>query len=123
MEQLKDIRAIELIEVNFLPYFIFFTIIVLFISVLIYFISHKKINLTKREKTIQNLKNINFKNYPHKDLAYIFTIYGRECLQNQYEDKFNEILVQLEHYKYKESTSDIPNNLLTKMKRYIYELV
>jgi len=123
MEQLKDIRAIEIIEVNFLPYFIFFTVIVLFISILIYFISHKKINLTKREKTIQNLKNINFKNYPHKDLAYIFTIYGKDCLKSQDKDKFNDILIQLEHYKYKENANDIPNNILREMKDYIDELV
>ena len=123
MEQLKDIRAIEIIEVNFLFYFIILTLIILSISIIIYFISYKKTKLTKREKIIQKLKNLDFKKLQHKDLAYMFTVYGKECLEDKYQDKFNDILIQIEDYKYKKNTHNIPNIILTKMQNYIDELV
>ena len=123
MEQLKDIRAIEIIEVNFLTYFILLTLIILSISVLIYFISYKKTKLTKREKTIKILKDLDFDSYTHKDLAYMFTIYGKECIKSEYQNKFDNILVQLEYYKYKKENEKIPKNILDKMKIYINELV
>ncbi len=123
MEQLKDIRPIDIIEVNFLSYFIVITVIILSISVFIYFISYKKTNLTKRDKIIKKLKNLNFKNSSHKNFAYAFTVYGKECLKNEYQDRFNDILSQLEHYKYKKTTNLIPKDLLKKMENYIEELI
>lgn len=123
MEQLKDIKPIEIIDVNFLYYFIILTIFIIFVSVLIYFIFYKKNTLTKREKIIQRLNNIDFKSKPHKDIAYMFTLYGKETLMDESKNKFYNILSKLEPYKYKKNTTPLPINLQKEIKKYIDELV
>ncbi|HIP12431.1 MAG TPA: hypothetical protein EYG73_06900 [Arcobacter sp.] len=119
MNELKDIKAIESISIDFSAYFIFIALCILCIVVLIIFLKTRKKRLTKSQKASRYLKALDFDTYDDKTLAYNFTIYGHECLQSHYEDEFLKIIRQLEQYKYKKDIQKIDSELIEEMKDYI----
>ena len=119
MDKLKDIKNIENITIDFTNYFIFLALLIFFIIVVIIFFKIRKKKLTKSQKASVYLKNIDFKSYDDKNLAYEFTLYGYECVQDHYKDEFLKIVRQLEQYKYKKNVKKIDKDLIEQMKDYI----
>jgi len=86
--ELQGIKNLEIIEVNFLPYFLLFGIVfVLFIVALFLFFKRKK----KRKKKAfakQYLRELFIKNLSNKEIAYAFTKYGRKIVQEEEKSNF-----------------------------------
>ena len=119
MNELKDIKAIESISIDFSAYFIFIALCILSIIFIVVFLKTRKKKLTKSQKASRYLKALDFSSYDDKTLAYDFTIYGHECLQAHNEDEFFKIIRQLEQYKYKKDIQKIDSELIEEMKDYI----
>jgi len=121
MEQLKDIKAIENITIDYSIYLAILSIIfgLLILSILIYMFLKFRKKLTRREKLIKYLKSLDF-NRDAKTIAYEFTIYGKECLDTQHKDEFYHIISKLESYKYKKTTnSNLSDDLEADIREYI----
>ena len=119
MDKLKDIKSIEHISIDFTNYFIFVALFVLLIVAIVIFLKTRKKKITKEQKASMYLKAMDFKSFDDKTLAYNFTIYGHECVQEHYKDEFLNIVRQLEQYKYKKDIKKIDDDLLSQMKEYI----
>lgn len=121
--ELQGIKNLEIIEVNFLPYFLLFGIVfVLFIVALFLFFKRKK----KRKKKAfakQYLRELFIKNLSNKEIAYAFTKYGRKIVQEEEKEQFYKIVEQLENFKYKKEVPTIDPKLLHEMKEYIKAIV
>lgn len=118
---LKDIKAMQNIDIDFLSYYIGIGIFILFLlfTFLIYFyLKNKTIKLTKEQIAKNYLKNIDFSNN-HKQIAYDFTIYGYECLNIKFQDEYESIVSKLENFKYKKDVTQIPDDLIIDIKEYI----
>ena len=119
LKELKDIRAIEIIPIDFLSYFLTISGFIIASVVLYYFLTKKKKKPTKQQLATKNLKELDFEKFSDKTIAYQFTLYGYICLQKHYEDEFLKIVRQLEKYKYKKNVDKIDSDLISQMKEYI----
>ncbi len=120
LDKLKDIKAIEVINIDYSLYFTALGVFILLIIMLIYFVFRKEKILTKQQQSIKYLKQLDFNNTHIKQIAYDFTVYGKECLDQRYADEFNNIIHKLEVYKYKKNiTKNIDSDLIDDMKEYI----
>jgi len=119
LDKLKDIRAIENIDIDFIPYIIGAIVCLIVISIILYFIFRKKRKPTKEQLAKKHLKNLDIDNLDDKTLAYEFTHFGHICLQKHYEDEFDRIVHQLQRYKYKPKVPKIDDDLKHQMKDYI----
>jgi hypothetical protein len=119
LKELKDIKSIEVINVDYDLYLIALGGIIFVLIIVLYFIFRKKKIITKRDIAIKNLKNLNFEN-DIKQIAYDFTVYGQECLEEKYKDDFYLIVDKLEEFKYKKNIDNIVDKaLIDSMKSYI----
>lgn len=120
LEQLKDIKPIEIITIDFEFYFIVITLLILlFVGLLYFFTMRKKKKITKEQIARQNLKELDLKTNNSKDIAYKFTLYGNACIQEHFRDEFFQIVIQLEQYKYKKEVANIDDDLISQMQEYI----
>jgi ATP-dependent Zn protease len=119
LEQLKDIKSVETIQVDFLPYFLFITIFIILFVIALFFFTRKKKKTTKKDLAKQHLKSMDITKLEDKQLAYQFTEYGYICLEEHYKDEFSKIVNQLEPYKYKKEVAKIDNDLKDQIKDYI----
>jgi hypothetical protein len=121
LAKLKDIKNVEFIQVDFLPYYIGFGLFLVFILLIfiIYFrLKKAKKKATKRQLAVINLKKMNFNN-SSKTIAYNFTINGKICLNEKFEDEYNSIVNKLKDFKYKRDVKNISNDLIDEIKEYI----
>jgi NADH:ubiquinone oxidoreductase subunit 5 (subunit L)/multisubunit Na+/H+ antiporter MnhA subunit len=119
VEELKDIKPFEIISINFVPYIIMLSLLLVLIVIIVYFIFKKEKILTKKEKAIIVLKNLDYKD-DIKNIAYNFTIYGKISVDDLYKDEFYQIVEKLEIYKYRQFIDkSIDNDLIDLMKEYI----
>jgi cell division protein FtsL len=119
LKELKDIKAIELISIDFTNYILGFVLLILMLAAVVVFFKTRNRKLTIEQKATKYLKELDFVKYEDKNLAYEFTLYGHKCLQKQYEDEFLRIINQLEKYKYKKEVEKIDADLIAQMKDYI----
>lgn len=119
LKELKDIRSIEIIPIDFLSYFLAISGFIIVFVLILYFLKRKKKKLTKEQLAIAYLKKLDFDNLSDKTIAYEFTLKGYICLQKHYEDEFLKIVRQLERYKYKKEVDKIDDDLISQMKDYI----
>jgi type II secretory pathway component PulF len=119
LEQLKDIKSIETIQVDFLPYFFFITVVIILFVVILFLLTKKKKKTTKKQLAKQHLKVMDIKTLDDKQIAYQFTEYGYICLEEHYQDEFIKIVNQLEAYKYKKEVAKIDKDLKDQIKDYI----
>ncbi len=123
LAQFKDIQAIETIHIDFTLYFLIITICILLFSFILYILTKKKtVKLTKKELIIQKLKNIDFNTLDTKKIIYNFTIYGKGSLGKECKERFEEILNQIEPYKYIEENKQLTTQLKKSMKDYIKDI-
>ena len=123
LDKLKDIKASQVIQIDFTPY-IFLAIAIVIVGFLIilffvFFKNKKRKRLDAKQIAKNNLKNINFKKDSTKDIVYTFTVNGYECLDEKHKDEFNQIVKNLEPYKYKKDVKKISKDLISDMKEYI----
>jgi hypothetical protein len=119
LEQLKDIKSIETIQVDFLPYFLFIIVVILLFVIVLFFLTRKKKKITKKQLAKQHLKAMDLKILDDKQIAYQFTEYGYICLEEHYQDEFIKIVNQLEAYKYKKEVAKMDKDLKDQIKDYI----
>ncbi len=120
LDKLKDIKQIEIIPVDFSIYFIAISIGIILFSIVLYLSMRKKIKkLTKKQIAKQYLKQLDFDKLSSKQIAYDFTLYGYDCVEEHYKDEFQKIVSQLAPYKYKKDVPQIDFDLIDQMKDYI----
>jgi len=120
LTKFKDIHQSEIITIDFSLYFIIIIMCILTFSFIMYLLMKKKnVKLTKEELISQKLKNISLDDIDTKKVIYDFTIYGKESLNLKYKDEFEEILLELEPYKYIKEDKKLTNILIKKMQDYI----
>lgn len=119
LKELKDIREIEIIPIDFLFYFLAISGFIIVVAALFYFLTRKTKKPTKEQLAKGYLKKLDFKKLSDKTLAYEFTLYGHICLQKYYEDEFFKIVRQLERYKYKKDIDKMDSYIISQMKEYI----
>ncbi len=121
-DKLKDIKASQIIQIDFTPYiFVALAIVIIgFIIIIAFMFLNKKRRkkLTKEQIAKQNLKNIDF-NANTKDIVYSFTVNGYDCLDEKNKDEFLHIVKKLEPHKYKKDVKKISKDLIDDMKEYI----
>jgi hypothetical protein len=121
LEKLKDIKALEIINIDFTSYIIAIglIVVVLLIGFLIYFyIKHTNKKSTKEQIAKKYLKNMSY-NRDSKLIAYDFTLYGYDCINPKFKDEYETIVEKLEQYKYKKDVALINEDLISDIKEYI----
>ena len=120
LDKLKDIKPIQTITIDSTFYFIVISLIIVLFAVILYFFTRNKNKKpTKAQLARKYLKSFDFKSLSDKQIAYDFTHYGYDCLQEQYKDEFLKIVNQLEPFKYKKIVGKIDEDLIDQMKDYI----
>ena len=124
MEQLRDIK--DIVEVPEYSFEILLTIIILTLTILavaIYFYKNRRKRrkkLSKREIALNSLKSIDYKN--PKDVAYRFTLDGAVLIEKEQQNGFDNLVEELERYKYRKDVPPLDKNLEHRVKEFIKEL-
>ncbi len=120
IEQLKDIKPLEVLSIDYTPYFITLAVVVflLFVLIVIFLYLKSKKELTKRQVAIKALQQLDF-TADSKTIAYSFTLYGKECVEPTYYDEFQNIVNELEQYKYKKDVDQLSQELIDEMREFI----
>ena len=117
--EIQGIKNLEIIEVDFIPYFLLLGIILILFSLGGYFLFKKK----KKTALRRYLHELFTKNLTDKEIAYAFTKYGTKILKKENKEKFDGIVTQLEEYKYKNKVPPINPHLKNEMIAYIKSYV
>lgn len=120
MEKLRDIKDIVGVSDYSMYYLIGYIILAILIFwVIIYLLSRQKKSkkLTKKEKALQELKNIDYKN--SKDIAYKFTLNIPFFIDEKNEIEIEELLENLKIYKYKKDIPTMDKELKQRIKKMI----
>ena len=115
---IKDIVEIPDYSI-FLFSFIIFLILVLFLVLIFYIIRYfKNKKPNKRKEYFSSLKSISFQD--SKKDAYLITKYLRLLATNEREKNLsNEIIDDLEKYKYKKDVSQINDSIKNKLSTFM----
>lgn len=122
----QDILPFETIQIDFTGYLYSFIGIV-FVAVLVKIAverlkkSKQKI-LSKKEISLQKLKNLDLDSQDQKQVLYEFTLYAKEISNNQLDTKLQKILRSIEPYKYHAKNIQIEPTIKQNIKRYRDEL-
>ena len=68
---------------------------------------------------LKKLKDIDFQSMNTKKIVYDFTIYGKESLQDEDQNRFDKIQEKLKPYKYINDNKKLDIELINLMKQYI----
>jgi hypothetical protein len=115
--------SFEIISIDYSGYIVFIGFIILFVF-LVWFLLNKKRKpkvLTQKQILLEKINRLEFTNNEHKKLAYDFTILIKSYIDEENKE-FEQILKELEVYKYHNNDIKINSHLLDKMKRFIDEL-
>jgi len=121
LEKLKDIRAMENINIDFSIYIyslLAFVILIVLIFILRYFLNRKKKKPNQAQISKKYLKSMDFK-ASSKEISYDFTIHASYCLNEKFEDEYHQIVQKLESFKYKKNVQELPSDLIADIKEYI----
>jgi len=121
IKELKDIKPIVEIHDNSIIIFAvtIFSLIIL-LTLLYLFLKPKRKRRkkpTSKEINLENLKSINFGD--DKDIAYTFTTFAEEFID---KSVYQDILKELEEFKYKKQTPPMPETLKSKIKNIIKDI-
>ena len=123
MLDLKDIKPVEYIQIDYSMYILASLFIIVFIVLYLYVLKISNKKLTSKQKAAKRLKDIDFRKDNHKNIAYSFTLDGQLCITELNKKQFYSIVKQLEKYKYKQETTNIDEQLIDIMKKYIKEQI
>ena len=111
---LKDIKPnIEIIDYSFYIFLIFIAVLIIFIIYLIY----KKFFNKKENEFLIKLKNLDFNN--SKKTAYEFTYLAKHFINEENKKLYEEIVKELNNYKYKKVVDNLNPKLIEKIKTFI----
>jgi len=111
---LKDIKPnVQIIDYSF---YIFLVIAIVLIIFLIYII-YKKFFNKKENKFLTKLKNLDFNN--SKKTAYEFTHFAKQFINEKNKKLYEEIVKELNNYKYKRVVDNLDPELIKKIKEFI----
>ena len=126
INNLQDIMPNEAIFIDYYKYiyltisfFFFFIVLILLIKK---FNKKEKIVFTKEQIAVKNLKNIDFNTLNQKQLLYDFTLFAKECQNEKIKEKLDEILKEIEPFKYQKDGIILDENIKKRLKEYIDEL-
>jgi len=121
LEQLRDIKPIVMIP-DYSLYYLF--ALIAFVLVLIAIIIYKyksKIRKTKqpseKELLLEKLNNLDYTNT--KEIAYSFSVDCKHFLDEQNQEKYDEIEKKLIQYKYKKEVEPLSKELEQNIKEFI----
>lgn len=122
----QDIMPFESIQIDLMEYFYLFAGIIL-VAILFRIILTKvrqpnQKMLSKKEISLYNLQNLDLNREDQKQVLYDFTLYSKELLNGQEDTKLQNILEQIETYKYHDKNIQIDSTIRQNIKRYIDEL-
>ena len=127
INNLQDIMPNEAIFIDYYKYIYLTIFFFLFFIVLIFLIKRfnkkEKIVFTKEQIAVKNLKNIDFNTPNQKQFLYDFTLFAKECQNEKTKEKLNDILKQLEPFKYQKDEIVLDENIKKILKEYVDELV
>lgn len=116
LSKLHDIKELERIPDNSIFIFsilVFLAILVLLLITFFIIKLFKNRKTNDRKKYYEILKNIDFND--SKKSAYAITKYARLLASNDREKRLcEELIEELENYKYKKNVDDIDNSIKTK---------
>ena len=117
MELLKELKDIKP-NVNIVDYqfYIFIGFVVLVIILLIYLI-FKFLKKKKQNPYLIKLKNLNFND--SKKTAYEFSEYAKYFINEENKSFYEELVSELEKYKYKPIVDDLNEEIVSKIKKFI----
>jgi len=118
---LKDIKPIVEIHDNSIIIFAVTIFSIIILLALLYFLlkpkRKRRKKLTSKEINLKKLKSINFSD--DKDIAYTFTTFAEEFID---KNLYQEILKELEEFKYKKQIPSMPETLKSKIKNIIKDI-
>lgn len=119
LKELKDITNIVQIPDNSLWYLlatIIFTISV--IAIMSYYLYKKNMrNNFARKNALRILQHLDFQN--SKEVAYLFTKYSVIIANNENTQNIQDIINQLQKYKYKKSVESLDAGVVLKIKEVV----
>ena len=97
-------------------------LVVSILLVLLYLMLFKKRRKkpTKRELALKALKGIDYTNT--KDAVYTFSVNAQKLISNEDKKELDELLKELEKYKYKKEVSALSREDIDKMKKIVEKL-
>ena len=117
LKQLKDIKP----NVTIIDYqFYVFIAVTLLIAALAIYLLFKFFKKKQPNPYLIKLKNLDFNN--SKQTAYEFSEYARYFLNDENKDFYEEILKELEKYKYKPVVDDLDKKTIQKIKKFIEDI-
>ena len=118
---LRDIKPIVEIPDNSLIILSVAFLILVILAISLYLFLKPKRKRKKRPTPLQikkeRLKNLNYDD--DKEVAYLFTKYAAEFLNEKNKNEYEQIVKALEPYKYKKEIPKMEKNLKDKIKRFI----
>ena len=121
LEQLRDIKSIVIIpdySLYYLLAIIVFLLIVIAIAIYKYKSKIRKTKqLSKKELLLKKLNNLDYANT--KEIAYSFSVDCKHFLDEQNQEKYDEIEKQLIQYKYKKEVEPLSKELEQNIKEFI----
>lgn len=119
LRDLKDIKGVEQIPFDLLPYgigLIIFLIVVLFGSL---FVSYLRAQKDPKANQRKELKSILKYDYTDKEIAYRFTTLGFGLVSKEYKDEYEKIVRQLELHKYKKEVPPLDSDLKEQIEDFV----
>lgn len=127
INSLQDIMQNETVFIDYYKYIYLTIFLLLFFISLVFLIKSfnkkEKIVFTKKQIAIKNLKNLDFNTPKQKQFLYDFTIFAKECQDEKTKEKLDEILKQIEPFKYQKDEIVLDESIKKKLKEYVDELV
>jgi len=117
LKQLKDIKPnVEIIDYKFYA----FIAVIIILSVLIIYIFIKLLKKKEPNPYLKKLQNLNFSD--SKKTAYEFSEYAKYFLNEENKDFYEEIVKELEKYKYKPVVDNLDEKIIEKIKKFIEDI-
>jgi len=117
LSQLKDIKPnVQIIDYWF---YLFCTVGIILLLLIMYFV-YKKLAKRKTDPYLERLKNLDYKK--SKKTAYEFSEYAKHFITDENRSLYEEIVKELEQYKYRPKVDDLKPEIIEKMKKYIGEI-
>jgi len=120
MELLKQLRDIKP-NATIIDYqFYFFIVLILLGIALAVLLILKLLKKKKNNPYLIKLKNLNFNN--SKKTAYEFSEYAKFFINEENKEFYEEIVKELEKYKYKPVVDDLDKEIIKKMQKFIEDI-
>jgi len=117
LKELKDIKPNEtIIDYQF---YVFIGFVVLSIILLVFLI-FKLLKKKKPNPYLEKLKNLDFSN--SKKTAYEFCEYAKHFVNEENREFYEQIVKELEKYKYKPKVDDLNEEIIEKIKKFTEDI-